>query len=346
MKNMQGKSRKRAMWLGTAAAFAITLAFATGAQAQYKVAQRYKMPDGGWDYATSDHAKGLIYWVRTTHTDVIDSKTGMHRVLASTGNGHMAVVVEGTSLVVVPMRVPARTSRIIDTANDTVVMELPSGEAPDGAIYDPSTKHVFVANHNSGDVTEIDPIAKKVVATIAIGGGKLEFPAADGKGHVFVNVQDTGEVAVIDVKTSKMTARYKMAGCENASGLAYASKAGLLIASCGNGTARVLDAETGKELASIPIGKGPDSVIYEATQDVAFIPCGTSGELEVIAVGDAKNIRKLQTLAIPPLARTGAVDAQGRLYMMAAIPDPDKPKGGGGRPTPRDGSYEMVIVSK
>ncbi len=304
------------------------------------------MPDGGWDYATSDAARGLVYWVRTSHTDVIEAKTGKHTILASTGNGHMAVVVEGTSLVVIPMRVPAKTNRVIDTATDKIVMDLPGGEAPDGAIYDPFTKHVFVANHNSGDITQIDPIAKTVVATIAVGKDKLEFPASDGKGRVYVNVQAPGEIAVIDAKTSKLITKYKMAGCENASGLAYAPKSNLLIASCGNGVAKVIEPDTGKEVASIAIGKGPDAVIYDPKHEVAFIPCGESGVLEVISVADAKAVKKLQTLTIPSLARTGAIDADGRLYMMAAEPDHSKPKGGGGRPTPKDGTFEMVIVSR
>ncbi len=319
---------------------------AFAADAKYKISARYKMPDGGWDYATSDAGKGLVYWVRNDHTDVIEAKTGKLSILKSTGNGHMAVVVDGSPLIVVPMRVPAKTSRIVDTSTDTVVADLPGGEAPDGAAYDPFTKHVFVVNHNSSDVTQIDPVAKTVVATIAVGGGKLEFPASDGAGHVFVNVQAAGEVAVIDAKTSKMTGKYKMAGCEDASGLAFATKSKLLIASCGNGTARVLEAATGKEIASIPIGKGPDAVIYDPKNEVAFIPCGESGVLEIISVADPAHVRKLQSIKTPPLARTGAVDPDGRLYMMAAQPDPTKPKGGGGRPTPKDGTFEMVIVSK
>ena len=327
-----------------AAASATALLASSALAADYKIVEKYKMPDGGWDYATSDLAKGIVYWVRTGHTDAIDAKTQKVSMLKNSGNGHMAVVVEGTSLVVIPMRVPAKTNRIFDVATDTVVMDLPGGEAPDGAVYDAFSKHVFVANHNGGDVTEIDPLGKKIVATIDVGAGKLEFPASNSKGKVFVNVQDAGEVAVIDVKTAKVTAKYKMAGCENASGLAYAAKSNLLIASCGNGTARVLEADSGKEVASIPIGKGPDSVIYDPLKQVAFIPCGASGDLEIISVADAGKVTKIQTLKTPPLARTGAIDPQGRLYLMAAKPDPSKPPGGGGRPTPKDGTFEMVVI--
>src|SRR5258708_887071 len=118
-----------------AIALGVTLsAPAYGADA-YRLVESFKMPDGGWDYATADIQSGRIYWVRNDHTDAIDTNTNKVSQLHSTGNGHMAVVVPGTSLVVVPMRDPAKTSRIVDVAEDRVVADLPSGEAPDGAVY-------------------------------------------------------------------------------------------------------------------------------------------------------------------------------------------------------------------
>jgi len=328
------------------AALALAMALATPAvAADYKIVDKFKMPDGGWDYATSDLKNNKIYWVRSDHTDVIDTKTKKVTSLKSTGGGHMAVVVEGTPLVVIPMREPPKTNRIVDVSADKMVADVGgAGEAPDGATYDPFSKHVYSVNHTSSDVTVVDPVAKKNVATIPVGGGKLEFAAADGAGHVFVNVQAKGEIAVIDVKTNKVTTNYKMAGCEDASGLAYASASKLLIASCGNGVAKVLTAADGKEVASIPIGKGPDAVIYDPKNKVAFVPCGTDGVLEVISVADAGKVAKTQTLKTQVLARTGAVDADGKLYLMTAAPDPTKPPGGGGRPTPKDGTYEMLVI--
>ncbi len=241
--------------LGLSAVFA---APALAADPNYKVVDRIKMSDGGWDYIVADADNGRIYRTRADGADVVDVKTGKVSQLTSTGNGHMVVVVPGTTRGVVPLRSPAKTVRIVDTATDKIVADVAGGEGPDGATYDPFSKHVFVANHNGGDVTEVDPVAGKAVATIAIGGGKLEFPAADGAGHVFVNRQEKGEIAVIDVKDHKVSATYKMAGCEDNSGLAYADKAKLLIASCGNGVAKVVAADGGKEVASLPIGKGPE----------------------------------------------------------------------------------------
>jgi hypothetical protein len=321
---------------------AMTLAVSAHA-ADYKILDRLTMPDGYWDYGTSDLAKGLIYWVRSDHTDVIDTKTNTLSSLKNSGTGHMAVVVEGTSLVVIPLRTPPKMSAIVDTATDRMLAQVPTGEFPDGAAYDAFSKHVFVVNHNSSDVTEIDPQAGKAVGTIPIGGGKLEFAASDGAGRVFVNIAEEGEIGVIDVKAHKMTGTYKMPGCKDASGLAYAAAAKLLIASCGNGVAKVLTAE-GKEVASLPIGKGPDAVIYDPKNKVAFIPCGSDGTLEIISVGDAAKVTKIQTLKTQAMTRSGAVDAQGRVYLMTAAPDPSKPLAGGGRPAPKDGTFEMLVV--
>jgi DNA-binding beta-propeller fold protein YncE len=329
------------------AALALSAALAAPALAEgYKVVDRIKMPDGGWDYIVSDPDHGRIYRTRTDGADVIDVKTGKVSALANTGNGHMVVVVPGTTLGVLPLRVPAKTIRIFDIATDKVVADVPGGEGPDGATYDPFSKHVFVINHNSSDVTEVDPVAGKVVATITIGGSKLEFADSDSAGHVFVNVQERGEIAVIDVKAQKVSATYKMAGCEDNSGLAYTgSKTKLLIAACGNGVAKVVAADTGKEVASIPIGKGPDSVLYDPQRQLAFIPCGRDGVLEIISVADPAHVSLVQHLATQLLARTGAVDPQsGRVYLMTAVSDPSKPLGGGGRPTPKEGSFEMLVI--
>ncbi|MEA2975977.1 MAG: hypothetical protein QOF19_1497 [Alphaproteobacteria bacterium] len=332
----------------TIAALALTVAFAApslAADPTYKIVNRIKMPDGYWDYASSDPDKGRVYWARAAYTDVIDVKTDKLSQLPGIGGGHVAVPVPGTPLVVTPLREPKSTVRVSDTATDKVVADLPAGDAPDGATYDPFSKHVYVANHNSSDMTVIDPVAAKVVATIPIGGGKLEFVAADGQGRVFVAVQASGEIAVIDVKTNKMTGRFQMEGCKDASGLTYATKSKLLISSCGNGVAKVVTPE-GKDVATIPIGKGPDAAIYDPQRQVAFVPSGIDGTLEIISVADPAQVKSIQRLPTQVLVRSGAVDpASGKLYLMAAQPDTSKPTGGGGRPTPKDGTFEMLVIA-
>jgi DNA-binding beta-propeller fold protein YncE len=330
------------------AALAMSAALAAPASAaDYKIVDRIKMADGYWDYGAFDAGRGRVLWTRDGVIDAIDVKTGKVTQIKNSGDGHVAVPVAGTTLVVLPLRMPARTVRIFDTSTEKVVADLPGGDFPDGATYDPFSKHAFVADRNSSQITEVDAQGGKAT-TFAIGGGKLEFPASDGRGHVFVVVQEpSNELAVVDVKAQKVTGHYKTEGCEDGSGLAYADKARLLIVACGNGVAKVLAADTGKEVATIPIGKGPDSVLYDPQRQLAFIPCGRDGVLEVISVGDRAHVAKMQSLPTHVLVRTGAVDPQtGRLYLMSADPDPSKPAGGGGRPTPMSGTFEVLVVGQ
>ena len=171
------------------AALALSAAFAAPALAAdptYKVVDRIKLPDGGWDYIVSDTEHGRIIRTRTDGADLIDVKTGKVTTLKNNGNGHMIVPVPGTALGVIPLRMPEKMIRIMDTMADKIVADVPGGEGPDGAVYDPFSKHVFVANHNGGTVTEVDPVGGKSLAQIEVGKeGKLEFPASDGAGRVF-----------------------------------------------------------------------------------------------------------------------------------------------------------------
>jgi YVTN family beta-propeller protein len=329
--------------IGLVLAFALTVpAFA--AEPAYKIVDRIKVPDGGFDYATYDAATGRILMARTDFTTVIDTKTGKLSQLSSAARGHMALPIPGTTLLLLPQR--QGTIRIADAAADKVLADLPGGKNPDGATYDPVTKLVFVMNRESAEATVVDPVARKVVATIPI-GGSIEFTVSDGAGKVFANDESVGDIAVIDVKTLKMIGRYKMEGCMGPSGLAFVPGAKLLISSCRNGLAKVIQSDTGKEVASLPIARGPDAVIYDATRKLAFITCGADGVLEVISLADPAHIAVVQHLQTQAGSRTGMLDpASGRLYLMASKPDPAAvpPPGGGGAPR-LAGSFEVLVVS-
>jgi DNA-binding beta-propeller fold protein YncE len=148
---------------------------------------------------------------------------------------------------------------------------------------------------------------------------------------------------VIDANARKVTGSYKLAGCEEPSGLAYAADSKLLISACGNGVAKIVQADTGKDIASVPIGRGPDAVIYDAWRKLAFIPCGRDGVLEVISLADPAHIVVVQHVATQIGTRTGTLDpATGKLYLMAFKTDP-KPVPGG-RAARLPGSFEVLVV--
>jgi len=121
---------------------AVLTAPALAAEPAYKIVDRIKVPDGGFDYATFDAARSRILMARGDFTTVIDTKTGKVSQLNSGALGHMALPIPGTTLIVLPQR--RGTIRIADTATDMVLAELPGGKNPDGATYDPVTKYVFV----------------------------------------------------------------------------------------------------------------------------------------------------------------------------------------------------------
>ena len=321
----------------------ILIGSALAAPAEYKTLDRIKVGDGGgYDYATFDPASRRVYMARDDFTTVIDVDTGTASHLASASRGRIAVPIPGTKLIALTRDQDAAI-RIVDAATDSVVADIPVGtRGPDGATYDAFSKLVFVTSRG-GQVFAIDPIARKLVATVPV-GGTVEFPASNGAGKVFVNVASVPEIAVIDATTRAVTGRYKLPGCENATGLAYAPQTNMLISSCHNGVAKVIDAETGKDVATIPIGQGPDAVIYDPVRRLAFIPC-LDGVLEIISLADAAHISLIQQMPTQIGTRTGTVDPKtGRLYLMASKRDPSAPPGGvhGGPQLP--GSYEVLVV--
>ena len=307
----------------------------------YKLIQRIKVPDGGFDYATFDAAANKVYMPRGSFTTVIDPNTGAISQFAHGESNHIALPVPGTNLLVLTQGGKGIV-RILDKTSDKVLADLPAGKNPNSAAYDPVTKLVFVMNKESGNTSVVDPNARKIVDTISISPNVLEFPVADGHGRIFDNVETTAEIAVIDARSRKLTTTYKMPGCERPSGLAYAPDSNLLISSCRNGTAKILQADSGKEVASIPIGAGPDAAIYDQRRKLAFIPCGGDGVMDIISLADAAHPTLVQKVETQAGSRTGTLDPNtGRVYLMASKPDP---AAGGGRGAPRlAGSWEVLV---
>ncbi len=313
---------------------------------EFAVTQHIKMPDGGFDYGSVDSANGRVYWPRDKALTMLNVKTGEVTQLVTGDNGHTAVPVPGTDLVVVSHGIPKGTSNgiaIIDVKANKILGEIPAGNFPDGATYDPASKLVYVMTHFDAVAYAVDPSTRKLVAKIPLGTKDAEFPAADGKGHVFVNGPGSKLIAVIDTHTQKTTGHYKLS-CE-ASGLAYASKSNLLIAECDDdGLAEIVDASTGKTLASVHIGHGADSVQYDAKDQLAMIPCQEEGKLYILSVADPKHVSVIQELATAKGTRTGAWDEDNdRGYYMAGQSTGKRVHG---HLVLQPGTLELLVVAK
>jgi DNA-binding beta-propeller fold protein YncE len=236
----------------------------------------------------------------------------------------------------------------ITLANGTsgvIESSIAAGKEPDAAVWDTASGNAFVMNGASGDISVIDADKGIELHRIKVGGA-LEFGAVDGSGNLFVNIEDRAEIAVVDTRTLAVKTRYKLAGCKEPSGLAYVAPVHLLVSSCANGHAKVLDAVNGREINDIAIGPRPDAVLFDPARSRVYIPTGGSlaqnGEITVLTIGGDSGVALAGRIPTQRGARTIAQDPDtGLLYMPTA----DYVLGLGGKPKAVDGTFRVLIVS-
>jgi YVTN family beta-propeller protein len=221
------------------------------------------------------------------------------------------------------------------------------GTNPDGIIFEPVTRTVWAFNGRSSDATVIDADSQKVVATIKL-SGRPEFPAVDGKGNVYVNIESKNSIVKLDAKTKTVVAEWPLAGCESPSGMAIDTAGHRLFSVCDGKKMAVTDYLSGKVLASPPIGDSPDAAAFDPKTGLAFSSNG-DGTLTVIDAKDA-SYKVVQTLPTQKGARTLAFDSgNGRVYLVTAEMGP-RPAPTEAVPRPRPpvlpGSFQILVVER
>ena len=271
-----------------------------------KVVARIAGPDGGWDYASFDPVRRRLYVAHGAVIMTVDVDSGQTNPnFAAGAHLHAALPIPGTQLILTTNGADS-SAKLISAVDGKLVASIPTAADPDGAVFDPSTGLVLVVNGEAGKITLIDPKAAKAVGEITV-GAELEFAAVDAKGKAFVNIAATGEIAVIDIAARTVLARYPMVGCKTPTGLAVTAD-GRLISACSNGLVKILDAASGREIASYKIGGFPDAVLLDETRGLAYIPSALSGDMAVIALSGENNNKLVETIPTQLGARTGAVD--------------------------------------
>jgi DNA-binding beta-propeller fold protein YncE len=327
-----------------ASALAIPAVAADAPQATgLHVVARIAGPDGNWDYASFDAARRRVYITHGTVVLAIDADSGKMNPAFAQGNRlHAAVAVPGTDLVVTTNS-GDNTAKIVSAVDGKLLASIPTANDADGAQYDPKSGLVVVICGDAGTLTLIDPKAMKAVAKIVV-GDHLEFGAPDGRGLFYVNVEDKNQVAVVDLKAGTVTARYALPGCARPTGLAYVA-GDRVIAACGNGGVDILDAATGRAIATFTVGGFPDAVLYDPRRMLAFVPSALTGKLAVIALSGADNNTIVDTVPTQLGARTGAVDPKtGRVFLPTAeyvLPVP-----AGQRPTTKPGTFVVLELDR
>lgn len=295
-------------------------------------------PDGGWDYLTFDPVHRRLYVSRSNGIMVIDVDSGkVTPQLVEAQRTHIAVPVNGGDDLVVTSTT-AGAALVADAMTGKVRATILTGAKPDGAFLEPTQNLVWVLDNAGGGIALIDPKAGAKVDAIAVPGA-LESAAMDGQGKVFINVEDKNEIAVVDVKSRKLVAHYQLAGCDEPNGLAFGE--GRLVAACSNNVAKVIDAATGKDLATLAIGPRPDTAFYDVARKLVYIPTAADAKLVLISPSEAKVVGAVPTHTG---ARTQALDAKtGTLYLPAA--DYAPPAQPNGRPQPIPGTFRVLKVT-
>jgi DNA-binding beta-propeller fold protein YncE len=298
-------------------------------------------PDGTWDYASIDGVARQLYVAHGDSVLRVELDTGKLSAPLVVGQRLHTIVPlpNGRALVTDSGR---NSATIFESATGSVVKAVPTGNGPDAAVLDPASGWVLVMDAKDGDVTLIDPRSGSSPGRIKI-GGELEFAAVDGHGTAYVNIDDQAKVAVLDIATLQVVARYPLPGCLEPTGLALDPVTGLLVASCYNGKAIALRARDGRLVAAFAIGKGPDAVIFDAARKMFFIPC-EAGTLTILAEGAHGALAAYATVRTAVGARTGALDPKtGRLYLPAAELMSGPP---GEHPGSVPGTFRILIVDE
>ncbi|MGD0442459.1 MAG: hypothetical protein ABSA39_00850 [Edaphobacter sp.] len=332
------------------AAVVAMMPFSSWAQGPYKVLQTEKVGgEGGFDYVYADDAGRKLYVPRSGpagRITVFDLDTLKPLGEVADASAHGAAVDPksqhgfGSSKPVVMW--DAKTLATIKTID--------AQGGPDGILGDPSSGRIYVLSHGAPNVTVIDAKDGSIAGTVDLGGAP-EQAVSDGKGHLYIDLEDKGSIAVVDAKALKVTATYDLQGKGGTcAGLAMDVKNNILFASCRSPqTMVILNAGDGKILETLPIGAGSDGAVFNPKTMEAFSSQG-DGTLTIVKENSPTSFVVEQTLQTAPRAKTLTLDSKtGRLFLITAEFTPPPAPAPGGRPARGQmvpGTFSILLVGK
>ena len=286
----------------------------------YRVLSRVALGgEGGWDYLAFDPGTRHLFISRGDRVLVLNPQTlkvigtipdtaGVHGITIAP-DLHRGFTSDGKSASVTEFDLG--TLKTVATIHGT-------GENPDAIVYDAASHHVYTFNGKSHSASVIDPLRGAVIDTIPL-PGKPEFAAADNAGRIYVNIEDTSELAEIDTIANKVLHVWPLKPCESPSGLALDNVHHRLFSVCDNRTMAVTDALDGHQVAQVPIGEGPDAVVFDSATAMIYSSNGHSGTITAVHEQTSDEYRVTATIPTQVSARTMALDPKThRLYLSAA----------------------------
>jgi DNA-binding beta-propeller fold protein YncE len=300
--------------------FALT-ALLLAAVPEYKVSTKIKIGgEGRWDDLYPDSANHRLYVSHNSQVEIIDTaEDKLVGTISNTPAVHGTAIANDLGKGFITGGTPGNVI-IFDLATLKQTGTAATGQNPDAISYDPVTQRIVTFNDRSSDATIIDAKTGAVVTASIPLGGKPAFSQADGRGHVYANIEDKSEkqwIVEITMRDSVVTKRYSTDPCEDSSGLAIDLMKMRLYTACGNKIMVISDPVAGKVIGTAPIGAGPDSIAFD--DGYAFTPNGQDGTISVVSETSPGKFEQVASLQMAPRARIIAADQKlHKLYVPAA----------------------------
>lgn len=325
----------------------VTASFSAITSAEPHVVGAIPLPDPvRWDYVTVDPQAHRLYVGHRERVDVIDTRTEKPILqLSPTPGVHGAAPAPDLDRVFTSNGAK-NAMGVFDASSGKPTQTVKVGQGPDGIVYEPVTHRVFTFNGHSSDVTAVDARTLQVLALSIPAGGKPEFAVADGHGLVYFNVEDKGELAVLDAATLRIRSHYSLAPCEEPSGLALDPQ-GRLYSVCQNGVMVISDPRQGQVIGQAPIGRGPDGAAW--LDGKAYSANGRDGTMSAVAETSPGRFETVATIPTARGARTLAADPGLHTLYSPTADFKSEPAGGPAkahRPEAIPGSFRVFVIKE
>jgi hypothetical protein len=308
-----------------------------GLQAQTFKVQKFSIGgDGGTDYLTAEPGTGRVFVSRGTHVMVLDANKGTvigdipetpntHGIALAAKSNHGFTTNRGDSTVTM---FDLKTLAVIKK------IKVPAG-GMDGVMYDDYSDRIILTNHSKpGTATAIDPNTGVITGQAVLEDDSPEGAASDGKGKLFVNNERKNTIQVIDAKKMTVLASWPLDPCDGPTGIAYDRTTDRIFTGCGK-TSAVLDAKSGKIVATISNGEGVDALGWDPSEKLIYIPAGRDSSVTIVHEDSPDKYSVVATVTTAVGAKTISVDTEKHVaYLFQPVygpPPADAPKGEGGR---------------
>lgn len=300
----------------------------------------YIQSTGWWDYLEIGPTNDRLYVSHGNQVNILNKITGDSLGIIENTKGVHGIAFDLANNEGFTSNGSLNNVTVFNIATNKIITQIPTGQNPDAIFYEPFSKKIITCNGRSKNLTIIDAIQNKVVDSVYI-GGKPETAVSDGKGKIYVNLEDKNEIVQIDAKTFKVLNRWSIAPGVGPTGLAFDIKTNRLFAGCEK-LLMVLDAVTGKVIDKIKIGDGCDGVVFdEATKNI--YTSNGEGTLSVIHEENANKYVFVKNVVTKKSARTLILDKKSHLIYLPAAEFDATLKDSRGRAMIKPGSFQILV---